>query len=448
LPYETIVGGAGAYLNGTLEVTPGEILSITVGVGATVGSGAADFRIGDCCSPLARGKVGIGGGHSSIARGGAVLAVAGGGGGGAYSYASRAAQWNTPACGMFAGVDACATGPGAVMASTCTSSSTCSAVGWSCTSSPADCGAGGGGYFHGGVGGPGSDVRGGAGSSYSGGLISPSGESAGKADCSSPPGTKSPYYGDSAAQGSAGGLVKGGDGRVVILPGPPAEPTQSATSSATATATTTATATSTSSSSSSASASATATATSTSSTGASVTIVVSPSASSSPVCPSPTSCPTIAPSPSPSCRPDAYADHDHCRCRRPGDMTVDACTDGMPDCPRPTCHPSVLGGGDDGGNSLAAASLDSSAANGIGGGSLAGSLVATALLSAGLGALLAVRFMPAWGAVSRRKLTKRSGPRSSNRGSAEDWDAAESGARVSDNKVDGGKSLRNPLQVY
>ncbi len=66
-------GGAGAYVKGTLEVTPGENLTVVVGA---AGNGAA------------AGGTTTGGGASYILRGSTYLCAAGGGGGGSYSNSS------------------------------------------------------------------------------------------------------------------------------------------------------------------------------------------------------------------------------------------------------------------------------------------------------------------------------------------------------------------------
>jgi hypothetical protein len=68
-------GGSGAYLTGTIGVTPGEILRITPGFGGAGGVSCSSYR-------------GNGGQGSIISRGGTNLAVAPGGGGGSYGNAA------------------------------------------------------------------------------------------------------------------------------------------------------------------------------------------------------------------------------------------------------------------------------------------------------------------------------------------------------------------------
>lgn len=63
-------GGTGSYLYGTINVTPGELLSITIGAGGAVSTG------------------GVGGGGTQIRRGSTILAAAAGGGGGSYNNAA------------------------------------------------------------------------------------------------------------------------------------------------------------------------------------------------------------------------------------------------------------------------------------------------------------------------------------------------------------------------
>jgi hypothetical protein len=73
-------GGAGAMVQGTLDVTPGETLTIITGCGGTI-SPATSYGGGGGGQVVGGGTAGAGGGRSAIQRDGVDIVTAGGGGG-------------------------------------------------------------------------------------------------------------------------------------------------------------------------------------------------------------------------------------------------------------------------------------------------------------------------------------------------------------------------------
>jgi hypothetical protein len=219
----TYSAGAGAYITGNLSVTPGETLTIIIGLGGTLnqttagtltqgGGGAAGSPPNNC---------GSGGGRSAIQRpAGTDIVVAGGGSGGGWRQGAAATSSGTSnpgtsVNGANGGGGGTQTTGGAAGAVSGYSASTAGSKGQGGNGGGYASG-GGGGWFGGGGGGvtAGNGGTGGAGSSYIDLLISPSGING---SVPAAPATTSPYYGGSAAVGGQSGATTGGNGRIVIV---------------------------------------------------------------------------------------------------------------------------------------------------------------------------------------------------------------------------------------
>ena len=389
-------GGAGAFVNGTIPVSPGETLVVEVGQPAGGGEGNCRQFMGTNCAQYSPGA---GGGHSSVYRPGArltPLVVIGGGGGGGLGNAGLAAErpgFIETYCGINGNAQFGA-GIGYVGFSQCTPSSGGQQAligdmgGGGSFLSGGRCGGGSG--YYGGGGGAGTG-GGGSGSSYADStILSVSGSSSRgpwSQDQSTAPASSAAFY-DTSRRVAVGGEPNqpGGPGLVVIAPtsGPASLVSPSSTPSSTSTAT--------------------ATDLPTPSQPALVcpSCVPGPSCASSPaelvtVSPPATASPlaSASRSPSPTCRPDLEPERDHCRCRH----ATDADTPSMLFCdpaadaswcpsrhPRPTCHPDLT-------NSAAAATPTSAlggadpAAAGATPAAIAGACLASAIIGAALHAL-------------------------------------------------------------
>jgi hypothetical protein len=235
------VGGAGAYVNGSLSVSPGQVVRVVVGRGGpwlgVHGSDAQGGGGGGWPGALSTGTYygGAGGGRSAVQRWAgasvgweAVATAGGGGGGGGYNAAGGAAGVergrrggdglrtaaftpNPAAPGSVWGGGANRTAPGR--------GSYAGATGRAFNGGDAtngtrnQCGGGGGGYFGGGAG---NDGPGGGGSSYTGGLTRAGGSDSPGAGA---PAAGSRYYSPGVAVGGSP-LSPGGHGLVVLVPGP------------------------------------------------------------------------------------------------------------------------------------------------------------------------------------------------------------------------------------
>ena len=218
-------GGAGAYVSGILNVTPGETLRIVVGLGGSVnttttatldrGGGGAAGNPPNACSS--------GGGRSAIQRGlDNDIVVAGGGSGSGWRQGAAATWFGTSGAGTSVngangGGGGTQTAGGAAGVVSGYSASTAGSKGQGGTGGGYASG-GGGGWYGGGGGGvsPGNGGTGGAGSSYIDLLSSPSGQNGGVPTA---PATTSSYYGGGAAAGGQiGGPTTGGNGRIVLIP--------------------------------------------------------------------------------------------------------------------------------------------------------------------------------------------------------------------------------------
>ena len=169
-----VFGGGGAFVSGTLAVTPYETLTIVVGRGGTCsrGQGSADACLATSAAGGGGGACGgrscAGGGLSSISRGSTVLAVAGGGGaalgkdcaatsiggagGGGSGYASASGGCGTAT--YFTGSGGTATAGGAGKSCTLYGSTSSSSAQGAFLAGGAGAGyggGGGGGYFGGGA---------------------------------------------------------------------------------------------------------------------------------------------------------------------------------------------------------------------------------------------------------------------------------------------------------
>ena len=223
-------GGAGAYLQGTLRVTPNNSLTIIVGGGGAHGSTGSAYGGGG--SANASGTYGGGGGRSAIQLSGTELVDAGGGGGAGYDcsggYANfsptinggagypglTGASWPFDSGGGGTQTAGGAAGPGNASSYGTPQPGTYLAGGLAA----AYAGAGGSGYYGGG-GGNTNDTNGaggGGGSSYTTnaaftlitGSNSPNGYSA--------PASASPYYVSGIAAGSTN-MTTGGNGLIVVM---------------------------------------------------------------------------------------------------------------------------------------------------------------------------------------------------------------------------------------
>jgi hypothetical protein len=208
-------GGSGAYVEGILDILPGEWLTIVVG-----GGGGFDYGGGGRCGD---GKVClIGGGRSAIQRNGVDIVTAGGGGGGGINSSGGSAtsvlngviettSYQTDNAAMSTACSGCLSGGGSATSSGCGSNGSSQYQGGSIGFNNCDgCGTGGGGYFGGGASKCGK-MGGGGGSSYLKNLVSYSLSQSGPIDgaCA---GQYSIFY-DSA---SCGGGIQGQNGRIVI----------------------------------------------------------------------------------------------------------------------------------------------------------------------------------------------------------------------------------------
>ena len=382
-------GGAGAFVNGTIAVIPGETLVVEVGQPAGGGpDGCFQYLMGNGCMQYSPGA---GGGHSSVYRPGLKLSpllVIGGGGGGSLNGGGIAAElpgYVEQYCGLNG--NELGAGLGSV------SNTNCFINGNSPLSGPTGgrgsflaggmCG-GGSGYFGGGGG---TIMGGGSGSSYADptllGVSGASSRALWNLAQDAAPASTSPYYNAALSVAAGGGPNKpGGPGLVVIAPtaGPPATlVTPSSTPTATATATATPT-----------------------------NVPPSPSQASI-VCPTCAPCPaelvstspsaSAVPSPSPTCRPDLAPERDHCRCRHTGDANPSLSLDCDPATdaswcpsrrPRPTCHPDLTNS-DGAGTQAGASGMGSGPSAAVAGASpavIAGACIASALLGAALHALM------------------------------------------------------------
>ena len=229
-------GGGGGYTEGTLTVTPGQVLTVMVGEGGTNGSiantlpsyggGGRSCNTGSDCR-----YGGQGGGRSAIRTGSSDIITAGGGGGGGSSRAANGQQGGggggnsgvtgtsyTAACG---GVGGTQTAGGA--GGTCANAN--GTAGSQYTggnpASNAYGGGGGGGYFGGGGGGygePNNMGGGGGGAGYIGGAggVTVSGGITTAASGATPGNSSDP---DNARTGTGGAAAgNGAPGRVVITP--------------------------------------------------------------------------------------------------------------------------------------------------------------------------------------------------------------------------------------
>ena len=240
-------GGGGAYVEGILNVTPGQTLYVIVGQGgdgesyggsvpSTVGGGGACITSNNYyyyCT--------TGGGRTAIQSPFGVDIVTAGGGGGGYSmggwscvggsasvtstsYASGGTTKSTECFGSDEGGGGGFVGGGSNTTGGCGSIGGSKYLGGSCVN-PNICGAGGGGYYGGGSGNQPTYPCGGGGSSYLASLMETGGSEDGKISACA--GAYSMYYDPSAC-----GLSGGGNGRVVmkLLKVPTFHPTVEATS--------------------------------------------------------------------------------------------------------------------------------------------------------------------------------------------------------------------------
>lgn len=219
-------GGAGAFITGDLAVTPGEILTIIVGLGGIVNSqvsGTLDQGGGGGAGNPPN-NCGVGGGRSAIQRGGNDIVVAGGGSGGGWR-SGAAATWfgtsnpGTSVSGTRGGGGGTQTAGGALGAKGSSfTTGTAGSKGRGGIGSGYASGGGGGWYGGGGGGvGTGDGGTGGAGSSYIDLLTSASGVSG---SVPGAPNTSSLYYSGRIAVGgtSGAGNTTGGNGYVVLIP--------------------------------------------------------------------------------------------------------------------------------------------------------------------------------------------------------------------------------------
>ena len=210
-------GGAGAYITGTLTITPGETLTIIVGQGGDVnqtttgygGGGPAIYALG-CAA---------GGGRSAIQRSSNDIVVAGAGSGGGWVSGVPATWFGTSTNGssvngLNGGGGGTQLAGGALGITSGYASGTAGSKGLGGSGSQYASG-GGGGYYGGGGGGVsgGNGGTGGAGSSYID-LISAATGATGSG--STAPGSTSPYYANNAARGGISGTTRAGNGLIVI----------------------------------------------------------------------------------------------------------------------------------------------------------------------------------------------------------------------------------------
>ena len=220
-------GGAGAFIQGTLAVTPGNTLTVIVG-GGGVQNGGGTFGGGGSSGQQGSAS---GGGRSAIQLSGTELVDVGGGGGGSYSgFQGGAANYSPTINGgagyrggqaTYGGFGGTQTAGGAVVTGPV---ATGTAGSYLQGGAGGTYGGGGGGGFYGGGGGStagGDGCAGGGGSSYTTNaaftLITGSNSPNTGAQA---PATASPYYVSGVAAGATGSST-GGSGLVVIVYNPP-----------------------------------------------------------------------------------------------------------------------------------------------------------------------------------------------------------------------------------
>ena len=223
-------GGAGAYVQGTLTVTPNNSLTIIVGGGGTHGSVGVAYGGGG--SANAAGTYGGGGGRSAIQLSGTELVDAGGGGGAGYDASGGYANFSptinggagypglTGASWPFdSGAGGTQTAGGAGGPGNASSYGVASPGTYLAGGAAAPYAGGGGSGYYGGGGGNTNDTNGaggGGGSSYTTNpaftLITGSNSSNGY----SAPASASPYYASGVAAGSTN-MTTGGNGRIVLV---------------------------------------------------------------------------------------------------------------------------------------------------------------------------------------------------------------------------------------
>jgi len=237
----TNYGGAGAYVQGILTVTPGETLGIIVGQGGiaitTNGAAAATTYGGGGGVPSGGNSTqnSSGGGRSAIQRAAADIVTAGAGGGSgmtntganptspvAYTLAGGAAAWtgtasagDYPSSSSYAGQGGTTSG-GGLSGNKALGDAAAAANGSQYTGGSAgQYGGGGGGGYYGGGGGTddgGWGHGGGGGSSYTNLLANPTGSNS--TNGYSAPNTSSPYYQSNVGAGGTTGV--GGNGLIVL----------------------------------------------------------------------------------------------------------------------------------------------------------------------------------------------------------------------------------------
>ena len=222
-------GGAGAYVQGTLTVTPNNSLTIIVGGGGAHGTTGSAYGGGG--SANAGGTYGGGGGRSAIQLSGTELVNAGGGGGAGYDCSGGYANFSptinggagypglTGASWPFdSGAGGTQTAGGAGGPGNASSYGVASPGTYLAGGAAAPYAGGGGSGYYGGGGGNTNDTNGaggGGGSSYTTNpaftLITGSNSSNGY----SAPASASPYYVSGVAAGSTN-MTTGGNGRIVV----------------------------------------------------------------------------------------------------------------------------------------------------------------------------------------------------------------------------------------
>ena len=237
----TNYGGAGAYIQGILTVTPGETLGIIVGQGGIAitsnGAAAATTYGGGGGVPSGGNSTqnSSGGGRSAIQRAAADIVTAGAGGGSgmtntganptspvAYTLAGGAAAWtgtasagDYPSSSSYAGQGGTTSG-GGLSGNKALGDAAAAANGSQYTGGSAgQYGGGGGGGYYGGGGGTddgGWGHGGGGGSSYTNLLANPTGSNS--TNGYSAPNTSSPYYQSNVGAGGTTGV--GGNGLIVL----------------------------------------------------------------------------------------------------------------------------------------------------------------------------------------------------------------------------------------
>jgi hypothetical protein len=220
-------GGAGAYVTGRLAVTPGETLSIIIGLGGRSDGGAGSANQGGGGASGLWGA-GSGGGRSAIRRNNADIVVAGGGGGSGWRAGGFSTWQGTAANGLAPSGDANRPGKGGTQ-----TAGGAAGVGYDYGTATAGSagtggngasygGGGGGGWFGGGGGGtaPGDAAGAGGGSSYIANLTDASGQNGGwDGVYSTAPGQYVQYYTGRIAAGGTSAITNqaGGNGLIVFV---------------------------------------------------------------------------------------------------------------------------------------------------------------------------------------------------------------------------------------